>query len=323
MTLIRAFVCALLIALLPTPLLAWGGIGHMTVAYVAYQRLTPAAKARVRDLLKLNPDFANWEKQIPPGTSPEDHDRMIFMIASTWADDIKGESQYSDDGTDGGNTPGGDSSTQNVGYSDHLRHKYWHFVDVAFSPDQTPLPPTPAPNAQTQIIAFRAVLKSSQPDELKSYDLAWLLHLVGDVHQPLHATARVTKDHPKGDAGGNFVKLFGDAASNLHSYWDDLPGADCKFCNDKIQCANRAIVLGRILPQAPVKAARNTDTATWIRESFDYARTNIYREPIGVGDQLSTIEPGSQYEIQANKLARTRIVLAGARLAEVINAELK
>ena len=57
------------------PLWAWGAIGHMTVAYVAYQQLSPAAKARVRDLLKLNPDFANWEKQIPAGTSPDDHDR--------------------------------------------------------------------------------------------------------------------------------------------------------------------------------------------------------------------------------------------------------
>ena len=44
--------------LLPTVLLAWGSIGHMTVAYVAYRKLTPATKARVRDLLKLNPDYA-------------------------------------------------------------------------------------------------------------------------------------------------------------------------------------------------------------------------------------------------------------------------
>jgi hypothetical protein len=323
MTFVRACACSILVALLPTLSFAWGSIGHMTVAYVAYQKLTPAAKARVRDLLKLNPDYANWDKQIPAGTSPEDHDRIIFIIASTWADDIKGEPQYSDDGSDGGNTPDGDSSSQNIGYSDLLRHKYWHFVDMPFSPDQTPLPSIPAPNAQTQIVAFRAVLKSSQSDELKSYDLTWLLHLVGDVHQPLHATTRVTQSHPKGDAGGNLVKLFGDAASNLHSYWDDLPGSDCKFCNDKIQCVNRAIVLSKILPPVPPKSARNTDTETWIRESFDYARTTVYRAPIGTGDQPATIEPGSQYETQAYKVARRRIALAGARLAQVLNEELK
>jgi hypothetical protein len=323
MNFVRACWCAVLFAVCPTFLMAWGGIGHMTVAYVAYQKLTPTAKARVRDLLKLNPDYANWEKQIPVGTSADDHDRMIFMIASVWADDIKGEPQYSDDGTDGGNTPGGAASSQNIGYSDLLRHKYWHFVDTPFSPDQTPLPSVPAPNAQTQIIAFRAVLASVQPDELKSYDLVWLLHLVGDIHQPLHAVTRVTRSAPKGDAGGNRVKLFGDAVSNLHSYWDDLPGFECKFCNDKVQCVNRASVLAKTLQPPSSKSAHNTDTAAWVRESFESARSKVYRDPIGSEDQPYTIVPGSQYERQAYQLAMKRVALAGERLALLLNDELK
>jgi hypothetical protein len=316
-------VCIAILILLPTSLLAWGPIGHMTVAYVAYQKLTPATKGRVRDLLKMNPDYTSWEKQLPAGTSADDHDQMIFMIASTWADDIKGESQYSDDGSDGGNTPDGAPSSQNTGYSDLLRHKYWHFVDTAFSPDQTALPATPVPNATTQIVAFRAVLASAQPDALKSYDLVWLLHLVGDIHQPLHATTRVTQSRPKGDAGGNLVKLFGDSASNLHSYWDDLPGSDCKFCSDKTQCVHRAAVLGQSLRPAGLKAARNLDAAAWARESFEYARRDVYRDPIGGGDQPSTIVPGSRYETEAFKLAQKRIAEAGARLALVLNSELK
>ena len=322
MNFFRACLYCFVLALLPTSLHAWGPIGHMTVAYVAYQNLTPAAKARVRELLKLNPDFANWEKQIPARTSADDHDRMIFMMASVWPDDIKGEAQYSDDGSEGGNVPGGPASSQNIGYSDLLRHRYWHFVDTPFSPDQTPLPPIPAPNAQTQIVAFRAVLSSSQPDELKSYDLVWLIHMVGDIHQPLHAVTRITAAHPKGDAGGNLVKLFGDAFSNLHSYWDDLPGADCKFCNDKVQCANRAMVFGKTIEPAG-KAGRNLDAAVWVRESFDDARTKVYRDPIGAADQQYTIVPASQYEEQSYVLAKGRIAVAGARLAEVLNAELK
>lgn len=316
-------VCMISLAMLPAPSFAWGPIGHMAVAYVAYQGLSPQAKSRVRELLKLNPDYANWEKQIPAGTSAEDRDRLLFMMASTWPDDIKGEPQYSDDGGDGGNTPGGAASAQNVGYSDLLRHRYWHFIDVPFSPDQTPLPPTPEPNAQTQIVAFRAVLASSQPDELKSYDLVWLIHLVGDIHQPLHAVDRVTQAHPKGDAGGNFVKLFGDAASNLHSYWDDLPGADCKYCSDKMQCANRAIVWAKTLRPAPPRVAHALDAAVWVQESFVDAQTKVYRDPIGVVDQPYTIVPQSMYEIEAYRLAKSRVAVAGARLAEVLNAELK
>ncbi|HET6176138.1 MAG TPA: S1/P1 nuclease [Candidatus Sulfotelmatobacter sp.] len=323
MIFLRTCVLAALVVLAPSSLVAWGPIGHMTVAYVAYQKLAPSSKARVRDLLKLNPDYANWEKQIPAGTSADEHDRMIFMIAAVWADDIKGESRYSDDGTNGGNTPNGATSSQNLGYTDPLRHKYWHFVDTPFSPDQTPLPPVPVPNAQTQIVAFRAVLASTQPDDLKSYDLVWLLHLIGDVHQPLHAVNRFTKTAPTGDAGGNKVNLFGNAASNLHSYWDDLPGSECKFCSDKVQCANRAIVLGRTLRPETSKAAGNTDTSVWVRESFTDAQTKVYRDPIGAGDQPYTIVPGSPYDKEAYKLALKRVAVAGARLAQVLNEELK
>ena len=324
MILYRAYSRLVLFAALAASLMAWGPIGHMTVAYAAYQKLTPTAKARVRDLLKLNPDFANWEKQMPAGISPEDHNRAIFMIASTWPDDIKGEPQYSDDGPDsGGNIPDGASSSLNTGYSDLLRHRYWHFVDVPFSSDGAKLPPIPTPNAETQIDAFRAVLASSQPDELKSYDLVWLLHLIGDVHQPLHATTRVTQAEALGDAGGNKVSLKGDADSNLHAYWDDLPGSDCRFCNKKIPCVDRAAVLGEHLPLPPAMSASNTKTSVWVRESFEAARTAVYRSPIGSGEGPYTIVPSSEYEAKATALARTRIALAGARLAEVLNRELR
>jgi S1/P1 Nuclease len=308
--------------MLTTSLMAWGPIGHMAVANMAYQELTPNTKARVRDLLKLNPEYADWEKQIPAGTSPEDHDRMIFMIASTWADDIKGDSKYSDDGPDP-NTPDGATSSQNIGYTDRFRHRYWHFVDVPFSADHTALPPIPAPNAQTQIAAFRAVLGSAQSDELKSYDLVWLLHLIGDVHQPLHATTRITQTEPKGDAGGNNVKLSGDGSSNLHSHWDDIPGLDCNFCKNKIHCIDRAVVFSRQLKASSVKAVLKTDTTVWIQESFTAARTVVYRVPIGAGSGPYTIVPQSAYDLAAYRLAQKRITLAGARLAEVLNHELK
>ncbi len=185
------------------------------------------------------------------------------MIAAIWADDIKGDSKYSDDGPDP-NTPDGASSSQNIGYGDLFRHRYWHFIDTPFYIDNTSGYTTPTPNAQTQIAAFRAVLASSQSDDLKSYDLVWLLHLIGDIHQPLHATTRVSQVETKGDAGGNAVKLLGDASSNLHSYWDDLPGFDCNFCSNKAHCVDRAIVLGKTLKPATAQASHNTDTAKWI-----------------------------------------------------------
>src|SRR6266481_6984794 len=176
------------------PAHAWNDAGHMAVAYVAYQQLTPATRDRVKQLLKLNPDYRGW---LPKGTAVKDRDRIRFMIASTWADDIKRKDGYQDDGSANGDRPDGASSRRNIGYADHLRHKYWHFVDMPFTRDGTPLPTVPRPNARTQIAAFRAVLASTKPDPLKSYDLVWLLHLVGDVHQPLHCATRVRRSDPE------------------------------------------------------------------------------------------------------------------------------
>jgi len=73
-------------------------------------------------------------------------------------------------------------SLQNTDFTDMHRHRCWHFIDVAFSQDgTTSLPATPVPNAQERVDLFRPVL-SSTDDDLKAYDLSWLLHLVGDLH---------------------------------------------------------------------------------------------------------------------------------------------
>jgi hypothetical protein len=58
---------------------------------------------------------------------------------------------------------------------------------------------------------------------LKSYDLVWLMHLVGDLHQPLHCTARFAKTQKQGD-GGNGAKVCATSCrDSLHTFWDDAP----------------------------------------------------------------------------------------------------
>src|SRR6266853_3268505 len=85
---------------------AWFGLGHMAVAYVAYQKLTPQKKARVAQLLKMNPYYkTKWKALIPAGTPAAQHDLMVFMIAATWPDEIKSDSTYKNDGTANGDRP--------------------------------------------------------------------------------------------------------------------------------------------------------------------------------------------------------------------------
>jgi len=81
---------------------AWDSYGHMSVAYVAYQQLTPRAKQRADDLLKLNPNFNEWSGWIPAGMSSDETNLAIFMLASTWADEIKSDNIHTNDGTRNG-----------------------------------------------------------------------------------------------------------------------------------------------------------------------------------------------------------------------------
>lgn len=63
--------------------------------------------------------------------------------------------------------------------------------------------------------------KFTNEDDGKSFALRLLIHYIGDIHQPLHASSRVNPQYPKGDAGGNFFKVpTKNTAKNLHSVWD-------------------------------------------------------------------------------------------------------
>jgi hypothetical protein len=172
------------------------------------------------------------------------------------------------------------------------------------------------PNAETQIAAFRAVLASNSPDELKSYDLCWLLHLVGDVHQPLHAAARFTQTQPHGDDGGNDVQVREGTASpkRLHSFWDGILGTSKK--------PEDGAKLGKSLPTASAAAGNNLNVNAWLTESFNAAKATVYKKPpIGVGKGPFKIN--ATYRNSARTLARKRMAVAGARLANILNKELR
>jgi len=323
-----AFVAlALCLTGLAAPAFGWNDEGHMAVAYLAYQRLRPETRARVNALLKLNPYYAKWRAELPRGTSEADTDRMIFMIASTWPDQIRSDPQYVDDGPRNGNLPDGPDSSRNIGYADHFRHKYWHFIDIPYSQDGTPLPPVPTPNAETQIKAFRAALGSGASDDVKAYDLAWLEHLVGDIHQPLHAIMRASASKPEGDAGGSLLPICAaPCRDSLHLFWDRLVGSQSAIeapavqadLATELQSATRAALA---LAAANAGLAAKMSEATWVQESFDAAKRYVYVGPIGPGDGPFTIT--AEYFAAAKRVAQERVALAGVRLANLLNHELK
>src|SRR5215472_4809148 len=325
----RTVLALVLFTALARPTYAWNDFGHMTIAYLAYQRLTPTARDRANALLKLNPYYDKWAAAVPEGL---DKDLVIFILASLWADEIKGDANYVSDGSAGGNRPDGSPDpNRNTGYDDNLMHKYRHFIDRPVSMDGTAVDSfqIPTPNAQDSIALFRGVLGSSEPDVKKSYDLTWLLHLVGDIHQPLHATTRLSAALPNGDDGGNRVKLqCANCPANLHAFWDDALGK-----TERLQTppqlkglpdadSIRAIIqFAKKLHHPKRSMAASSSEAIWVQESFDDAQKTVYPGLVAVSD--GTFSVTAAYVKSANRLARRRAALAGARLASLINSELK
>jgi hypothetical protein len=301
-----------------TPALAWDGFGHMEVAAIAWEQMLPQVQARAIALLKLNPMFEEFIAGVPP----DKRDKFAFMRAATWPDLIKQDATYHNDGTENGDVPPDTpEASLNIGYTDKARHKYWHFIDAALPPSQAKKHPAPNPNVKTRIAAFRATLPSSSSasDEVRSYDMVWLEHLVGDAHQPLHAVTRFSPGLPDGDHGGNFVKIHCGTAKNcgaseLHAFWDDLLGPN-SATPEEVETAAKA------LPKAPAAGTAITDEAVWLNESFKAAQSNAYVSPIRNGPGPFALT--AAYQTKATNLAKQRIALAGARLARLLNAAFK
>lgn len=296
----RSYFALLLAAvmLLPQTALAWNSTGHMTVANIAYSRLSNSARAQVDRLLQNHPFYQVWVSGLPD--DPQLRGRVAFLRAAVWPDDIKSDPHFFD-------KPPAQTPQPLPGFPDMLRHRGWHFVDTPFSPDNTPLEQPEAENAETKIKALGAALNDSHtPPQVMSFDLPWLIHLVGDMHQPLHCVARFTQAHPHGDRGGNAF-LLNDPAGNLHTLWDDLLGnqTDAHFI---------ASLTAGIVSDHPYQKL-DLDADLWRKESVTIAQNFVYK----VGDEESEPSVSPEYREKAVLIARFRVAQAGYRLGDALN----
>jgi len=295
--------------LTPPAARAWNSTGHMTVASIAYDSLTPATKARVDALLQRHRDYALWMSQMPAGYT--DKARFAFMKASTWPDEIR---KTPDD------------------------RPLWHYEDIpiiapGYTADPIELLPI-KPNAETQIIAESDVLASNAgTDAERAVALCWVEHLVGDVHQPLHATSLYSPLFPKGDKGGNGETLARGSVTGdplltaarprkLHSLWDDLLG-NSKDPAD-IQKYAAALEAPAYAPATYPQLSTGKTVHDWLLESNALAKSTVYQNSTlpmtpGEGTKVTVALPPG-YLAAAHTTANRQIALAGLRLAGTLNA---
>jgi S1/P1 Nuclease len=282
---------ALAASMVPSrPALAWGDEGHKVVALVAQAYLEPAARKRVAALLAADTDTLTA------------HD---IAAEATWADKYR-------DANEGGA---------------RARTREWHFVDIELSApslDQAcfghpPVPPGalasngPAHDCVVdKVREFAAELAGpGTPPEEQVVALKFLLHLVGDVYQPLHAS----DDH---DRGGNDKRVSapGFRAGNLHHYWDT------EFVNqlgpDPQGVASDLI---ESITQDQVSAWSRGGPADWAQESFALARDDAYGQ-LPQPTARGSIRLSDDYVTMATQDVATQLGKAGVRLAMVLNQAL-
>lgn len=176
----------------------------------------------------------------------------------------------------------------------------WHFISI----DDPETLETTARNPDGDVLEamqrFEAVLRDPQSaPQAKREALKFLVHFVGDVHQPLHVG-------PRADLGGNRVEvMWFNEKTNLHSVWDSL-----LIENEKLSFSDFA----ELIDHPTLYELRTWQGATyaeWVRESKDL-RARVYQ----IGDGKLSY----QYAYRNMPTVKRRLLQAGVRLAGLLNS---
>jgi len=164
------------------------------------------------------------------------------------------------------------------------------------------------------------IRKTNSSEEGLSSAMRFLIHHIGDIHQPMHTTARVNENYPRGDTGGNAFKLPNHyGASNLHAVWDKVM-YEFKYYpklpfNDKDWDTNGAKAAEYMDEfKIPLKTLEETDPVEWAKEAHEIVKDFVY---VGITENE---ELPDKYKAEAMKIAKRQIVIAGQRLYRALKA---
>lgn len=265
---------------------AWWCDGHMAVAQIARNSgLISASSLQKVDALiaVLAPTYGTMS------------DSMV--TAACWADDLKSQGA--------------------------AEEAAFHFVDLpVLAPGYTGAIPTlQNGNVVNAINNSHATTYSKKSMDLdKARQLRFIIHFVGDIHQPLHAASYYSDQFPGGDAGGNLWPIAGPTwVPDLHGYWDGGAG---QWTDDLVRPLNSTgtdvldTLTTAIMNKFPVSSLQpeieNFNVSSWAVESNTIASSFVYTAP-----QAPTPIPDA-YQTQAEEIALKQVAIAGYRLGSLL-----
>jgi hypothetical protein len=301
---------------------AWNDAGHVAIALAAYDALAPAARARLDAVVGAHPRFrADFEALRPRWLDAADEAsrrRWYFALASAWPDRARSFGHVRD-------------ARERAALVRLHDRPTWHYVNLptylaagdrralALASPRLDLPDHVKAGAMNIVQALESVERQWRrgPDDgARALALCWLLHLVSDLHQPLHATSLyATGALAEGDRGGNRITVGGD---NLHALWDGALGSSRRRADIERVAAS--------LGKRPA-AARVVDFAAWARESQSIAAKAVYTPAVRAALEYERIArlpvqvaAIAGYDAGMRSIARERATLAAARLAALLDA---
>lgn len=273
-----------LILLSPSVALGWGREGHQIMAQIASRKLNNKARLQVKQLLSVKTKLG-----VPFSSTPD------LVKASTWADDIKILKDYP------------------------REFSQLHFIENQFPKSGE----VRTPNIVTALRDNVNTLRTSSDLQAKAEALRFVIHFVGDIHQPLHCAVRVDANGI-GDQSGNrvFIQVADSGGrlrpDRLHGYWDaglnTFEGSTTTTIAARIEKANPDQE-----PNLQIDPI-NFNFQNWSDESFKLAKDVAYAGIPSVTDIKSPYRVTATYRARALTVVDQQIARSGYRLAKLLNA---
>jgi len=283
--------------------------------------MTATTRQNVVALLRTAPQDACLLDLFSTDSRPlEERQREFFLLAATWPDIVRPR----------------DDDDERACTRFHRRD--WHFINYFWQgiseatnddrPEDRDDLETPELNAVERLRLFRPFASCATPScgtsqADRATTLAWMLHIAGDIHQPLHTSARVTTrvNEREGDQGGNLFKL--DTSNNplsLHSYWDgivdrSIPRQSNENNDNPAYLARVATRIVTAHPRASMVARlKSGDFKAWSLEGLEITKKDVYPDTL-----KRRRAPSDTYRNNASTIALEAIALGGYRLADLLN----
>jgi hypothetical protein len=303
-----ALVLAIAVVSMTVHAFAWDDTGHKLTGYIAWSRMTPEVREKVFKILFAAPEDSTIGVLYPTygNRSQDAKKREYFMLMTTWADLVR-ERNFKV-------------------RMEKYHHSNWHYDDTFWKFEKGKVVVVPKPDdgglGLTKLKEFDGVIRSTASGADKAVAIAWLQHIIGDLHQPLHTSAKVTDSNPKGDQGGNLFLLTPKGTpraqqENLHWYWDSIIRRTVPNTKDACDADYLDPIAENLMKLHPYEKVKDRlqpgKYDTWVAESLTLAQTEVFKD-------LKWFEmPSDKYNQKALRIAQERLALAGYRMGDLFN----